>query len=53
VFYFRDYTGSIVEYSAEEEIILNDATYVPRVWPTTDARAADEWNLSHAPAAMR
>jgi hypothetical protein len=46
VFYFRDYTGSIVEYSAEEEIILNDATYVPRVWPTADARAADEWNLS-------
>ena len=53
VFYFRDYTGSIVEYSAEEEIILNDATYVPRVWPATDPRAADEWNLSHAPAAMR
>jgi hypothetical protein len=53
VFYFRDYTGSIVEYSAEEEIILNDATYAPRVWPTTDPRAADEWNLSHAPAAMR
>jgi hypothetical protein len=53
VFYFRDYTGSIVEYSAEEEIILNDATYVPRVWPATDRRAADEWNLSHAPAAMR
>jgi catechol 2,3-dioxygenase-like lactoylglutathione lyase family enzyme len=53
VFYFRDYTGSIVEYSAEEEIILNDATYVPRVWPTTDPRAADEWNLSRSPAAMR
>ena len=41
VFYFRDYTGSIVEYSAEEEIILNDATYAPRVWPTSDPRAAD------------
>jgi hypothetical protein len=53
VFYFRDYTGSIVEYSAEEEIILNDATYAPRVWPTSDPRAADEWNLSHAPAAMK
>lgn len=52
VFYFRDYTGHIVEYSAEEEIILNDATYVPRVWPVTDPRAADEWNLSHVPAAM-
>jgi len=53
VFYFRDYTRSIVEYSAEEEIILNDATYVPRVWPATDPRAADEWDLSHAPDAMR
>lgn len=52
VFYFRDHTGNIVEYSAEEEIILNDATYVPRVWPVTDSRAADEWNLSHIPAAM-
>jgi catechol 2,3-dioxygenase len=52
VFYFRDYTGNIVEYSAEEEIILNDATYVPRAWPVTDPRAADEWNLSHVPDAM-
>ncbi len=52
VVYFRDYTGNIVEFSAEEEIILNDATYVPRAWPVTDARAGDEWNLSHIPAAM-
>ena len=52
VFYFRDYTGNIVEYSAEEEIILNDATYVPRVWPVTDPRAGDEWNLSPIPPAM-
>jgi len=52
VFYFRDYTGNIMEYSAEEEIILNEATYVPRVWPVTDPRAADEWNLSHVPEAM-
>jgi catechol 2,3-dioxygenase-like lactoylglutathione lyase family enzyme len=52
VFYFRDYTGSLVEFSAEEEIILNDATYVPRAWPVTDPRAADEWNLSPIPAAM-
>jgi catechol 2,3-dioxygenase-like lactoylglutathione lyase family enzyme len=52
VFYFRDYTGNIVEYSAEEEIILNDATYVPRAWPVTDPRAGDEWKLSPIPAAM-
>ncbi len=53
VFYFRDYNGFIVEYSAEEELILHDASYVPRVWPTTDLRAADEWNLSRAPDAMK
>ena len=52
-FYFRDYNGIIVEYSAEEEIILDDASYVPRAWPTTDLRAADEWSLSSAPAAMK
>jgi catechol 2,3-dioxygenase len=52
VVYFRDYTGNIVEYSAEEEIILNDATYVPRVWPVTDPLAGDEWNRSHIPEAM-
>jgi nucleoside-diphosphate-sugar epimerase len=52
VFYFRDFTGNLVEFSAEEEIILNDATYVPRAWPVTDPRAGDEWNLSPIPAAM-
>jgi catechol 2,3-dioxygenase len=52
VVYFRDYTGNIVEYSAEEEIILNDATYVPRMWPVSDPLAADEWNRSHIPEAM-
>jgi hypothetical protein len=45
-------SAASAEYSAEEEIILNDATYAPRVWPVTDPRAADEWNLSHIPAAM-
>jgi catechol 2,3-dioxygenase-like lactoylglutathione lyase family enzyme len=35
-FYFRDYTGNLVEYSCEEEIILNDATYVPLAWSVTD-----------------
>ena len=52
-FYVYDYTGTIVEYSAEEEIILNDATYVPRSWPVTDSYAADEWNRSHIPDAMK
>lgn len=52
VFYFKDYTGNIIEYSAEEEIILNDATYVPRAWPITDPKAGDEWNLSPIPPEM-
>ncbi|MFL6798555.1 MAG: VOC family protein [Xanthobacteraceae bacterium] len=53
VFYFRDYNGNIVEFSAEEEIILDDASYVPRAWMATDPRAADEWNLSPVPSAMK
>lgn len=52
VFYFFDYTGNIVEYSAEEEIILNDATYAPRAWPVTDPFSADEWNKSEIPPEM-
>jgi catechol 2,3-dioxygenase len=51
-FYVYDYTGTIVEYSAEEEIILNDGNYVPRSWPVSDPYAADEWNRSHIPDAM-
>lgn len=51
-FYFKDYTGNIVEYSAEEEIILNDITYVPRAWPVTDPKSGDEWKLSPIPAEM-
>jgi catechol 2,3-dioxygenase len=52
-FYFRDYTGNLVEYSCEEEIILNDATYVPLAWSVTDHKAADEWHESEIPAAMK
>jgi catechol 2,3-dioxygenase len=51
-FYVYDYTGTIVEYSADEEIILNDRTYVPRSWPMTDPYAVDEWNRSHVPEVM-
>ena len=52
-FYFRDYTGNIIEYSCEEQIILNDATYVPLAWPVTDHKAADEWHESDIPSAMK
>lgn len=42
-FYFHDAAGNIIEYSCEEEIILNDETYVPRTWSTTDQKSLDEW----------
>ena len=46
------YAFLAIHAAAGEEIILNDATYVPRAWPVTDPRARDEWNLSPIPAAM-
>lgn len=50
--YFRDYTGNVVEYSAEEEIILADASYSPQVWAAGDRRAINEWDASMPPAKM-
>lgn len=48
-YYFEDAVGNIVEYSAEEEIILDEDTYSPLVWSTTDWRPTDEWNRTKAP----
>jgi hypothetical protein len=48
-FYFHDQAGHVVEYSAEEEIILDDDSYRALVWSTSDHRAADEWNRTVAP----
>jgi catechol 2,3-dioxygenase-like lactoylglutathione lyase family enzyme len=48
-FYFHDQAGHVVEYSAEEEIILDDDNYRALVWSTSDHRAADEWNRTVAP----
>lgn len=42
-FYFRDYAGNFVEYSAEEEIILGDEHYAPMIWSALDQRSMDEW----------
>ncbi len=42
-FYVRDGSGFIVEYSTEEELILDDETYQPRQWSVTDQKSADEW----------
>jgi len=51
-FYFRDQVGHLIEFSAEEEIILNEDTYDPDVWPTSLDRASDEWG-SHPPDAIK
>lgn len=48
-FYFHDAVGNIVEYSAEEEVILDEDSYVPLEWSTSDYRPADEWNRTIAP----
>jgi catechol 2,3-dioxygenase-like lactoylglutathione lyase family enzyme len=50
--YFRDQAGNLIEFSAEEELILNDETYEPDVWPISVDRANDEWG-SHPPDAMK
>jgi catechol 2,3-dioxygenase len=52
-FYFFDQAGNIVEYSAEEELILNDETYVANDWAITDPRATNEWAQELPPAPMR
>jgi catechol 2,3-dioxygenase len=50
-FYFRDGNGHFVEYSAEEEIIFDDAAYPVREWSTSDPNALDEWGQT-APTVM-
>lgn len=50
--YFRDAEGYWFEYSVEEEIILHDPTYVPRVWDVTNPHAVDEWNSGQPPAEL-
>jgi catechol 2,3-dioxygenase len=52
VFYFHDAAGNIVEFSAEEEIILNDETYVVLAWPIEDFRATNEWANELPPEVM-
>jgi catechol 2,3-dioxygenase-like lactoylglutathione lyase family enzyme/uncharacterized protein YciI len=47
--YFRDHEGHWIEYSVEEEIVLDDETYVPRTWSTADPHVVDEWNSGDPP----
>ncbi|HST41559.1 MAG TPA: hypothetical protein VLK58_18725 [Conexibacter sp.] len=41
--YLRDYTGNIVEFSSEEEVVLDDDAYEPRTWSAEDPTVLDEW----------
>jgi catechol 2,3-dioxygenase len=50
-FYFRDPMGNIVEFSAEEEMILGEDTYEVQHWSVINGRATDEWG-SHPPEGM-
>ncbi|MEA2171255.1 MAG: hypothetical protein QOF76_4555 [Solirubrobacteraceae bacterium] len=41
--YVRDPEGYALEFSTEEEMILDDAHFVPRTWAADDPRVDDEW----------
>ncbi|WCB91764.1 Metapyrocatechase [Baekduia alba] len=54
VFYFFDAAGNVIEYSAEEEVILNEDTYEVISWPIDEnPRGVNEWSLEGPPASMR
>jgi catechol 2,3-dioxygenase len=42
-FYVRDYAGNVIEYSAEEEIVLDNDSYVAQAWSAADQSTMDEW----------
>jgi catechol 2,3-dioxygenase len=50
--YFQDGAGHWVEYSVEEEIILDDESYVPRTWTVADPHVVDEWQSGAPPLAL-
>jgi catechol 2,3-dioxygenase-like lactoylglutathione lyase family enzyme len=50
--YVQDAVGHWIEYSVEEEIVLDDAHYVPRTWSVTDPKVIDEWNSGPPPEAL-
>lgn len=45
-FYFYDNDGNIVEYSAEEEIILDAAGYIRQEWDALNSAVFDEWGTT-------
>jgi catechol 2,3-dioxygenase len=52
-FYLLDAEGHIFEYSAEEEVILDDECYEVQRWPVDDPHAGDEWSNSKPPEIMK
>lgn len=50
--YFQDGAGHWVEYSVEEEIILDDEHYVPRTWTVADPNVVDEWQSGAPPSGL-
>jgi catechol 2,3-dioxygenase len=50
--YFQDGAGYWVEYSVEEEIITDDAHYVPRTWTIEDPHVVDEWQTGPPPLGL-
>jgi catechol 2,3-dioxygenase len=50
--YFQDGAGYWVEYSVEEEIIVDDEHYVPRTWTIEDPHVVDEWQTGPPPLGL-
>jgi catechol 2,3-dioxygenase-like lactoylglutathione lyase family enzyme len=50
--YFQDAAGTWIEYSVEEEIILDDEHYEPRTWSIEDPHVIDEWRSGPPPEAL-
>lgn len=42
-FYIRDQIGNFVEFSAEEELILDNESYRSQIWSVNNQRSMDEW----------
>lgn len=50
--YFQDGAGYWVEYSVEEELILDDEHYEPRTWTVADPHVVDEWQTGPPPLGL-
>jgi len=50
--YVQDAVGHWIQFSAEEEIVLDDAHYEPRTWSVEDPKVIDEWNSGPPPEAL-